>query len=31
MAGEDSPPGESSPLAAGNGNSVGLLVKYRAA
>jgi hypothetical protein len=31
MAGEDTPPGESSPLVAGNGNSVDLLVNCRAA
>jgi len=31
MAGEDNPPGESGPLAAGNGSLVGLLVKDRAA
>jgi hypothetical protein len=31
MAGEDNPPGESGPLTAGNGNSVDLLVTYRAA
>jgi hypothetical protein len=31
MPGEDSPPGYTSPLAAGDGKSVRLFVKHRAA